>query len=135
MARYALGFGLLCGVLLSGCNNSAPPKKPPQPASPEVSITTASWEQIQKNIAEKHRGKIVVVDVWSVWCEPCMKELPELASLQAKHPDDLACLTLTIKFRVFYLSQLLVYLLAFTSLSYPIIPSSKLDPFCLHSVN
>lgn len=31
-----------------------------------------------------YRGRIVVISFWAVWCAPCRRELPALASLRAK---------------------------------------------------
>jgi thiol-disulfide isomerase/thioredoxin len=33
------------------------------------------------------QGKIVVVDFWATWCNPCMKSMPHLAAFQQKHPE------------------------------------------------
>jgi len=30
------------------------------------------------------RGKVVMIDMWATWCEPCLRAMPEVASLQAK---------------------------------------------------
>jgi thiol-disulfide isomerase/thioredoxin len=58
-----------------------------------VQLTPGTWTEVEQQIAE-HRGKIVVVDVWSTACEPCLREFPHLIELQEKHPDTLVCVAL-----------------------------------------
>lgn len=59
----------------------------------DVSVQILNWDQTQDLIG-KHRGKIVVLDVWSTSCIPCMREFPYLVELQKKHGDDLVAISL-----------------------------------------
>ena len=67
-----------------------PLAKPPPPRAtlavgtpaPEIAITT--FEGAHVRLSEL-RGKVVLVDFWATMCHPCVKALPRLAELRAKH--------------------------------------------------
>ena len=45
-----------------------------------------------------HRGKVVVIDIWSTWCEHCMEEFPNLVKLHQQFPDNVACISVDIDY-------------------------------------
>lgn len=38
-------------------------------------------------ILAQHKGKTTVIEVWASWCGDCVKAMPHLKELQAKHPE------------------------------------------------
>jgi thiol-disulfide isomerase/thioredoxin len=34
-----------------------------------------------KTLVEKHRGKVLVLNIWATWCVPCVEEFPDLIKL------------------------------------------------------
>lgn len=99
-------------MLAAGCRqSSAPPQVSGGPAATTAAresgdrsdapaaptLVVASWQETQQRIA-KSAGKVVVVDFWSTWCTPCVREFPQLVKLQEKFPDDVVCLSVNCNF-------------------------------------
>lgn len=55
------------------------PKLAPELALPDLSGKTRRLSEL--------RGKVVLLDFWATWCEPCLEELPELIRLHANLKD------------------------------------------------
>jgi len=51
----------------------------PQPA-PEISFDGLDGKPIA--LAD-FRGRFLILNLWATWCQPCLKEMPSLAALQA----------------------------------------------------
>lgn len=62
------------------------------PASPAPTVEILSWDQTQKR-REQFKGKVVVLDVWSTFCQPCVREFPNLVNLQERFGDKVACMS------------------------------------------
>ncbi len=63
----------------------------------DVAVEIKSWESVQEWVAGQ-QGKVVVIDVWSTSCHPCLREFPHFVELHEKHKDRVACASLSIDF-------------------------------------
>jgi len=64
-------------------------------AKPKVTLQIVDWEETLKLVAA-HKGKVVVLDAWSLSCAPCMKEFPNLVKLHQKYGGkEVVCMSLS----------------------------------------
>ena len=54
--------------------------------APEISVVAMSGRGRSVSL-KKLRGKVVIVDFWGTFCEPCKKSFPKLQELNAKYSD------------------------------------------------
>jgi thiol-disulfide isomerase/thioredoxin len=76
---------------------SAQSVKEPDGGQAEVKLEEATHAQLLERI-KQHEGRVVVVDVWSTSCVPCMKEFPHLVELARRWPDDIVCMSMNVDY-------------------------------------
>ncbi len=62
-----------------------------------VDLIEANWSELQSLVAGQH-GKIVVVDVWSTSCTPCVHEFPQLIELSQRFANDVVAVSFNIDY-------------------------------------
>jgi peroxiredoxin len=60
---------------------------PPQLGGPAPDFRLESFDGKQVALSEL-RGKVVLVNFWASWCEPCKKEMPQMEAAYQAHRDE-----------------------------------------------
>lgn len=56
----------------------------------KIGLTAKDQEQQAEEtevLLSKYKGKVILLNFWASWCEPCIKEFPDLITLVTKVPD------------------------------------------------
>jgi cytochrome c biogenesis protein CcmG, thiol:disulfide interchange protein DsbE len=86
-------FVVSWSVALTGCGSSAPAGKaaasPKEGAHPLVGNAVPNFAAPSVNgkgraTVQPNEGKVLIVDFWATWCEPCKKSFPKLEDLYVK---------------------------------------------------
>ena len=102
MKRYILAAAALCccAVLIGLCSSADELQAEEKAAESEkanITLTAGTWDNVLEQV-KANKGRIVVVDIWSTSCLPCMTEFPNLVELQKTHGDKIACISFNVDY-------------------------------------
>ena len=53
----------------------------------ETLLTPDGNQTAFKEVLEKHKGKVLVIEIWASWCSDCVKAMPKVKELQTGNPN------------------------------------------------
>ena len=84
-SRRSLVVGALLAAFVSRVNGAELKRWKGKPAAPAIDLMTIDGRPLS---LQALRGKVVLVNFWATWCEPCIREMPSLQQLRDQlHAD------------------------------------------------
>jgi thiol-disulfide isomerase/thioredoxin len=88
------GLGLVAMLLACGRSGQTSPATGAGTTTslpPEFNKEITALDGSKTTLAKKYQGKVVLVNFWATWCDPCRAEIPYLIDLNQKYgPKGLA---------------------------------------------
>jgi thiol-disulfide isomerase/thioredoxin len=88
--RFRANLPLLAAILalafLSSCGRGAQNADGSANPAPERTIALTALDGTRVSL-DDHQGKVVLVNFWATWCEPCRVEIPWLIEFHQKYAE------------------------------------------------
>jgi cytochrome c biogenesis protein CcmG, thiol:disulfide interchange protein DsbE len=78
--RFLLAFLLSCSAGLAQAQQGAQLRPWTGGPTPSLALQTLGGKTVR---IEDYRGKVVLINFWATWCEPCRDEMPSMNKLRA----------------------------------------------------
>lgn len=82
---------LVVSSLLFGCATPSSPPEHPAPAAAPTPLPSLDavvpLNAGEVPLREQAKGRVVVIDLWATWCEPCRESMPKIDRLAAAYAD------------------------------------------------
>src|SRR5262245_54500430 len=75
------------GTAPSASADASPRAEPGMPAPLQFTLKDLSGRDVALS---SFKGKVILLNFWATWCEPCKAEIPDLVALQQEYGDRLA---------------------------------------------
>jgi cytochrome c biogenesis protein CcmG/thiol:disulfide interchange protein DsbE len=82
-ARKSLLTGIIVIFVIAGFYLKSPRSQEHRPA-PDFSLPQLNGQELRLS---SYRGRVVLLDFWATWCDPCREETPRLVELQQRYGD------------------------------------------------
>jgi len=100
----SITFTIACNGNDSTVNSNAPvisgaPKTAlPMPPVKATSIETMGWNLAdgKRNAFSEFKGKVLILDFYATWCEPCRDSIPHLVGLQQRYENEVRVVGLNV---------------------------------------
>ena len=67
------------------------------PAVSDITLKAGTWKDVE-SLVKANKGKVVIVDVWSTSCLPCMTEFPNLVKIHNAHKEQIVCISFNVDY-------------------------------------
>ncbi len=89
MRRVILMPLLFALALTLGASGSRAAENNPKIGTESPTFTEQLLYEGELNLSEYLGKKVILLDFWSIYCVSCVEEMPYLAAIQKKYPDDM----------------------------------------------